>query len=87
MQSKRNGVAIPTKMEFIEQFLVLASSIEIDINPLSSLRDETFGRTGNSLTDIPGPLCVNPLYVYQCKARSNKIAVLCLMLLCMHQVL
>jgi len=46
MQSKRNGVHIPTKMEFIEQFLVLASFIEIDANPLSSLRDETVGRTG-----------------------------------------
>jgi len=46
MQSKRDGVLIPTKMEFIEQFLVLASSIEIDVNPLNSLRDETLGRTG-----------------------------------------
>jgi hypothetical protein len=46
MQSKRNDVPIPTKMEFIEQFLVLASSIETDVNPLSGLRDETFGRTG-----------------------------------------
>jgi hypothetical protein len=45
MQSKRNGVPIPTKMEFTEQFLLLASSIEIDVNPLSGLTDETFGRT------------------------------------------
>jgi len=29
----------------------------------------------------------SPLYVYQCKASSNELAVLCFMLLYLHQVL